>query len=77
MTAGVAVKTALAYKLNDFAQSHNGAAATTDLSGTVPTVTQFGFCAVSGVSPHNGHIQSLAYFNKRLTNLELQALSTQ
>ena len=78
MTAGVAVKTALAYKLNDFAQSHNGATVTTDSLGTVPTVTQFGFCSSGGgVSPHNGHIQSLAYFSKRLTNLELQALTTQ
>ena len=77
MTANVAVKTALAYKLNDFAQSHNGATVITDSSGTVPTMTHLGFCSAGGVSPHNGHIQSLAFFSKRLTNLELQALTTQ
>ena len=76
IAARTVVRTATAYKANDFAQSHNGATVVTDTSGSVPIVTKFGFA-----DPFGGvgcmHISSLRYYPKRLTNLELQSLSAQ
>ncbi len=74
----VSAKLAAAYKLNDFAATLNGAAVVTDLSGTVPTVNQvrIGARTITGGQLLNGHIARLRYFNTRLTNSELVALST-
>lgn len=67
---------ALAYKANDFAASVNGSAVQTDVSATVPAVTQLriGGLGAGGVAL-NGHIRRIAYYPKRLTNEQLQALS--
>jgi hypothetical protein len=69
-------KNALAYKVNDFAVSTNGGAAATDTSGTVPTNNQVSLGrAFDGTLNINGHIRQIAYYNTRLPNATLQALT--
>lgn len=77
--SGVAFNVAVAYKLNDSAAVGNGSALVTDNSCTLPTVDRLSI----GHSPWNqstghlnGHIRRLAFFTKRLSNTELQALTT-
>jgi hypothetical protein len=77
-TATASDKTALAYKVNDFAFSLNGATALTDTSGNIPAVT---FFAIGSNAPNaggqaNGYIKKLAYYPARLTNAELQGLTS-
>lgn len=74
-TAGVTFKRAIAYKANDFAVSTNGGAASTDASGTIPTVDRFFIGSFNGTQHINGHIRSIRYFPTRLSNAQLQALS--
>lgn len=71
------VRTAIAYRANDFAIVSNGGAAATDTSGTVPTaVTQLGIgISPTGGSPINGHIRSLRYYPTRISNAQLQAMT--
>ena len=69
--------TALAYKINDFGLSVNGATASTDTSGTIPvglTHVRIG----SGVSSSklNGHIKELRYYPTRLANGQLESMTT-
>jgi hypothetical protein len=66
---------ALTYKLSDFAAVTSGAAAVTDVSGTLPTVDRMWIGRNSAGSLWNGHIQSLTYYNKRLPNQTLQSLT--
>lgn len=77
LVAGQTNKVSMRYGSNDFASSVNGGAAQTDTSGSVPAVTSLllGHSG-SGASNICGHIQSIKYFPKRLTNAELQALTT-
>jgi len=79
-TAG-ATKAAFAYKTNDFNAASSGTASTTDTSGTVPyEQVRLSF----GSSPWqtapgamiNGYIRKLSYYPKRLTNEQLQALTS-
>jgi hypothetical protein len=68
-----------AYKQNDFAVSINGAAALTDTSGTVPAPISLAIGYRATASPQtflNGHIRQIAYYNTRLPNDQLQALTT-
>lgn len=70
-------KIAGCYKANDFAMSFNGASVSTDTLGIIPTVTQMqigGFTATSGSI--NGTIKRIAYYPKRLSNTELQGLTS-
>ena len=70
-------KLAGTYKLNDFAAAGNGALGTPDTSGTLPTVTQMRIGdRQDGVRTLNGHIKTLIYFNKRLSNSILQYLTS-
>ena len=68
---------ALVYKTNDAAIARSGVLSQTDATLTVPAVNQMTIGTNAGTSVLNGHIRSLSYYPKRLTNLELQALSTQ
>lgn len=79
VTANTPFRSAFGYKANDFAHSLNGAAVVTDTSGTLPTVTglTIGNANWAGAGNWlNGHIRRLSYYNTRLTNAQLQALST-
>ena len=70
-------KSAFAYKENDFAVSLNGEAAQVDGSGAVPPgVTQLHVGHNAAASFLNGHIRSLQYFPRRLSNDELQRLTS-
>jgi hypothetical protein len=76
-TAGTNARLAAAYKVNDFALSVNGAAATTDTSGSLPTATTLRIGRYGTSSGFlNGHIRKVAYFPKRLSNALLQSLTT-
>lgn len=69
-------KSALAFKANDFAFSINGASPATDTSGTVPTVTEMLLGRrVASSKPLHGHLRRVAFFPRRLSNAELQALT--
>ena len=76
-SATTLTKRAFAYAANDFAQSVNGAAVSTDTSGTVPTVNQMGIGIRpnSQGSPLNGWVQNALYYSARLPNSSLQTLS--
>lgn len=68
---------ALAFKLNEFAVAYQGETLATDSSGTLPTVTRLvlGTVGIATTSNHiNGYIRKFAYFNRRLSNSELQFL---
>ena len=77
ISSNTAVKTAFAYKVNDFALVTDGGAAATDASGAVPTVSRLGIGTNStGLSSYlNGHIRQIAYFNTRLPDAQLQSLT--
>ena len=75
--SGVSAKTSRTYKLNDYALSCGGETVKTDTSATVPTVDRIHIGSYLGSSGFtNGHISSITYYPKRVTNSELQALST-
>lgn len=65
---------ALAYKTNDIAFSKNGNAVLTDTSAVIPSVNQLGI-GTAFSQYLNGHIKSLAYWNTRLTNTQLQTIT--
>ena len=75
---GAAVKVAFAVKASDFAAVANVNALQTTLSGAMPatTMTQliFGRRGTTGVTMI-GHWRSLQYYNSRLSNTQLQALT--
>ena len=73
-------KNALAYALNDFSIRTNGGVAASsaadDASGTLPTLTAVYLGATSSATSFlNGHISRLTYFNSRLSNATLQAIT--
>jgi hypothetical protein len=68
--------TSYGYKLNDFVHYSN-LGANSDASGTVPVGLSTLKIGSGTVYPTlNGHISKLSYYPKRLTNSELQALTT-
>ena len=70
-------KAALAYRVNDFAASFNGGTVGTDTLGTLPTVDRLtiGSGWTGSNFQLNGHIRQIAYYNTRLPNAQLQALT--
>lgn len=72
----VAFGAALRYKANDFAYSLSGAAALTDVSGSVPTVNQMTIGNRLGAAFLSGWIRSVQYYNRTKTDAQLQTLST-
>ena len=75
-TLNTNTKVALAYAVNDFAIVANGGAATTDTSGTLPTVTSLLLGSQSGtVSFLNGYLRRITYYPRRLANADLQSLT--
>lgn len=72
-TIGTPYKQALVYKVNDFAYCYNGGTVYTDTLGTLPVPDRFSITK-SSIAPVT--IKKLAYYPKRLTNAELQGLTT-
>ena len=72
------MKVICVYKVNDFAISANGATVSTDTSGVVPMPTELriGNKGTAFNEPLNGHIKKLSYYPQRLSNLQLQALTS-
>jgi hypothetical protein len=76
VTSGALVKQSVAYKLNDCAYSANGASAITDTSASIPTFSQLNIGnTYSNNLAINGHIASIRYYKKRLSNAKLQSLT--
>lgn len=75
-SSSATVKLATVYKVNDFAVCLNGGTIVTDTSGTVPpsNALQIGTRLASNFWA-NGYIRRIAYYPRRLTNAELQALT--
>jgi hypothetical protein len=66
----------LAYKVNDFGSSFNGAAAGTDTSGNLPVVSQFGIGqSYSSSNLLNGTIKKISYYPIKATSTQLQSLT--
>ncbi len=78
VTAGVSFKMAGAYKVNDFSAAAQGSLGTPDTSGVVPAVGAGSFFigSYSLGAQLNGTVKKLAYYPARLTNAQLQALTT-
>jgi hypothetical protein len=68
---------ALAYATNNTNLAQNGAVQTTDTVCTTPTADRLllGSVYSAGDFPLNGHIRQIAYYNTRLPNAQLQALT--
>jgi hypothetical protein len=75
VSASAVDKIASAYAENDFASVVNGGTLITDTSGTIPTVDRLGIGSRLGSIFYNGHIRQIAYYNTRLPNATLQALT--
>jgi len=72
-------KIAGAYKQNDFAASLDGGSVTTDTSGVVQTgITDLHIGGIKNATQFylNGHIKSIKYYPRRLTNAQLQDLTS-
>lgn len=76
MVAGTSYKMVGAYKVNDFAMIRDAGTVGTDTSGTLPVVTQAEIGALSGTSISSQMIKKLAYYPLRVTNAQLQAMTT-
>lgn len=78
INTSAAVNLAYAYKANDFAVSVNGGTVVVDTSGTVPTTLAYatlGKWDFGTAASLNGHIRTISYYNTRLPNATLQALT--
>ena len=76
VTANSVVKSAVAFRTNDFAFSTNGSAALTDTSGSLPVTNALAIGSLAGSIPLNGHVRRIVFYPTRLTNAQIQALST-
>lgn len=78
LTTGKASLYAGSYKLNDFAVCNQGTVLTTDTSGYVPLNLDRAYIGSRSDESFflNGHIASITYYPRKVTNSELAALST-
>jgi hypothetical protein len=74
-TIDVLHKSSMAYKANDFPLVIDGAFIGIDTSSPVPVVNFLGIGKTSLGTYLNGHIKSIQYYPKRLSNEELQLLT--
>ena len=75
--ANTAFFTAAAYKVNDFAAASNSGTVGTDTSGTTPVPDSLRLMqSGSGGTIFNGTIRKIAYYPLRVTNAQLQALTS-
>jgi hypothetical protein len=77
ITLGQFYKVAVAYKENDFVFYLNGAQVGTDTSGTIPpALTQIQFSNAGATDLTNQRCRAVALYTTRLSDQELQALTT-
>jgi hypothetical protein len=76
VTANSVVKSAVAFRANDFAFSTNGSVALTDTSGSLPVTNSLALGSLAGSIPLNGHLRRIVFYPTRLTNVQIQALTT-
>ena len=78
VTANTAFKIAVAFKLNDVQAALGGTVGTADTGVTMPTVNQLVIGRQAGASPVylNGTVSMLKFWPTRLSNAQLQALTT-
>jgi hypothetical protein len=69
-------KLSFGYLLNNFASSLNGESPAVDTTGTVPTLTDCNVGSMAGSAYLNGWLRRIVYYPNRLTNAELQAITT-
>jgi hypothetical protein len=77
--SGVSYKSAMAYKVNDIAASFDGEAIQTDTLALIPFDVNrltLGNLFSGSSQPLNGHIKKLSYYPIRLSNTNLQALTS-
>ena len=78
-TVGATNRIATAYAVNDFAASRNGGAIVTDTLGAVPVgLTQLNIGTddrLVAVNYTSNHIKTISYFNSRLPDSSLQAIT--
>lgn len=75
VAASTMTKTAAAYAANNFSIVHAGAAAVTDVSGTLPTVTRLLVGADQAGNYQCGRIKRLTYWPTRLSDTTLQKIT--
>ena len=73
--ANTTFKRAVAYKADDFAISHNGAAVVSDTSGAVPVVDRLHIGSLNTGSQLTGHIRQLRYLPRHVGSGALPALA--
>jgi hypothetical protein len=75
-TRDAPAKFGLAFRANDFAASVNNSTPLTDSSGTVATMSQLNIGSLPSSGQINGHVRRVTFYPSRLTNTQLQALTT-
>jgi len=77
-SAGTSFKIASFYKQNDMGVLYDGGSALVDTSGTIPdNISQLGIGTGEALTGYlNGHIKSIKYIPKRLSNAKLQELTS-
>ena len=76
-TRSLSMRYAGAYKANDIAFSSAGGVVATDTTATIPVVSRLNIGTRAGGSgPISGTIKKIAYYPWRLTNAQLQALTS-
>ena len=77
VTANTVGKTAFAFTANDFAECFNGGTVATDTAGTLPSgLDKMWLGSYRDGTYLNGHLRRITYYPRRLTNAELQTLTT-
>jgi hypothetical protein len=76
VTAGVPYKLAGNYAVDNYAFAIDGAAIGTDTSGAVPVVNTARIGQGSAGEQLNGHIRKISFYPSRLSDAQLQALTT-
>jgi hypothetical protein len=69
-------KAAWAVSADDFALTVDGTAVTTDTAGAMPIAATEARIGYGGYGRLNGHIKSIQYYPRRLSNAQLQELTT-
>lgn len=78
VSIGSVFNAATAYKVNDFAQCVQGTTVVTDTAGAVPVTLDrlaIGYDNVGSSGYLNGHVQTITYYPRRLSNAELQSIT--